>query len=130
IAELQLTKAATYCGCRILMKRKGVEAKDIKKVFIAGTFGSYIDFDNAKIIGLIPDVPIERIEFVGNAALSGAEMLLKSRELRKNLKNILQKVRYIELGVQEDFNDEFISALPFPHSKKELFPSVINIIRG
>ncbi|MCS7116760.1 MAG: ASKHA domain-containing protein [Nitrososphaerales archaeon] len=130
IAELQLAKAATYCGCRILMKRKAVEAKDIKKVFIAGTFGSYIDFDNAKIIGLIPDVPIERIEFVGNAALSGAEMLLKSRELRKNLKNILQKVRYIELGVQEDFNDEFISALPFPHSKKELFPSVINIIRG
>jgi len=117
INEIQLAKAAIYTGCSILMKRKNLEEKDINRVFIAGAFGNYINPENAKIIGLIPDVPTEKIKFVGNTAVTGAKMALASKEMRKKAEQITDKVRYLELANDPDFNKEFIKALFLPKVK-------------
>ena len=115
INEIQLAKAAIYTGCSILMKRKNVGVEDIDRVFIAGAFGNYISPENAKVIGLIPDVPIEKIKFVGNTAVTGAKMTLISKEMREKAEEISKKVRYLELANDPDFKKEFINALFIPH---------------
>jgi len=117
IREIQLAKAAIYTGCSILMKRKNVKEKDINRVFIAGAFGNYLNPENAKVIGLIPNLPTEKIKFVGNTAVMGAKMTLISKEMRKKAQQIANKVRYLELAGDPDFNQEFIKALLFPSHK-------------
>jgi len=117
ISEIQLAKAAIYTGCSILLKRKNLEERDIDRVFIAGAFGNYINPENAKITGLIPDISTERIKFVGNTAVMGAKMALVSKELRKQAKLISNKVRYLELANDPEFNTKFIKALSLPKIK-------------
>jgi uncharacterized 2Fe-2S/4Fe-4S cluster protein (DUF4445 family) len=118
IREIQLAKAAISTGCSLLMKKKNVKEKDIDRVFIAGAFGNYINPENAKVIGLIPNVPTEKIKFVGNTAVMGAKMALISKEMRKKAELISKKIRYLELAKDQDFNQEFFKALLLvPHKR-------------
>ena len=124
INEIQLAKAAMFTGCSILMKRKSVKREDLDRVFIAGAFGSYINPENAKFIGLVPDVPTEKIRFVGNTAVTGAKMALISREARETAEALSRRVRYLELAIDPDFSQEFTYALVIPHKDLDRFPSV------
>ena len=124
VRELQLAKAAIYTGCSVLMKRKGVSARDIGRVYLAGAFGNYIEPENAKRVGLIPDVESGRVMSVGNTALSGARMALLSMEMRREAAEISKNLTYVELGVESGFHDEFISATYLPHKELCLFSSV------
>jgi len=130
INEIQLAKAAMFTGCSILMKRKSVKREDLDRVFIAGAFGSYIDPENAKFIGLVPDVPTKKIEFVGNTAVTGAKMALISREARETAEALSRRVRYLELAIDPDFNQEFTYALVIPHKDLDRFPSVKEHLEG
>jgi uncharacterized 2Fe-2S/4Fe-4S cluster protein (DUF4445 family) len=122
VREIQLAKAAIHTGCSILMKRKNIEEKDIDRVFIAGAFGNYINPENAKVIGLIPDIPTEKIKFVGNTAIMGAKMALVSKEIREKAELISKKIRYLELANDPDFKKEFLKALSFPSPKNSISP--------
>jgi uncharacterized 2Fe-2S/4Fe-4S cluster protein (DUF4445 family) len=130
IRELQLAKAAIYTGCSILMKKKNLREEDIDKLLIAGAFGNYINPENAKIIGLIPDIPTEKVRFVGNTAVMGAKMALISREVREIAESLTKIVRYHELAADPDFNSEFINAIPIPNSIIDRFPSVKKYIQS
>jgi uncharacterized 2Fe-2S/4Fe-4S cluster protein (DUF4445 family) len=122
VREIQLAKAAIHTECSILMKRKNIEEKDIDRVFIAGAFGNYINPENAKIIGLIPDIPTEKIKFVGNTAIMGAKIALVSKEIREKAELISKKIRYLELANDPDFKKEFLKALSFPSPKNSISP--------
>ncbi len=124
IREVQLAKAAIYTGTSILMEHLGIKTNEIQKIFLAGAFGTYVDPQNAKIIGMYPDVHLPRVQFVGNTAGSGARMALLSVKVRKLAEKIAKSVEYVELGADPNFQNEFIKALYFPHQEKELFPSV------
>jgi len=124
INEIQLAKAAIFTACWILMKRKNVKRKDLDQVLIAGAFGSYINPESAKLIGLVPDVPTEKIKFVGNTALTGAKMALISREANKTAETLSKRIRYLELSVDSDFRSEFADAMFIPHKDLNRFPSV------
>jgi len=117
INEIQLAKAAIYTGCSILMKRKGIKTAEIDKVYIAGAFGSYLNLENAKIIGLIPNIPAEKIRLVGNTAVVGAKMALLSKKKMKEAEEISKRIRYLELANDPDFGQEFARALLFPELK-------------
>ena len=123
INEIQLAKAAIFAGCSILMKRKNVDRNDLDKILIAGDFGSNINLENAKRIGLIPDIQSEKIEFIGNAAVVGAKMALISKEAMEETSLLSETVRYLELISDTDFKEEFINALYLPHRNIEIFPS-------
>jgi len=127
IREVQLAKAAIYTGCHILMKRKGVEPSDIKKLYIAGAFGNYINPINAKLIGMLPDIPQELINFVGNAAGAGARMALISKKLRDIAASFSRKTDYVELAFEPDFQAEFTLAMFFPHRDLSRFQSIKNL---
>jgi len=129
VRELQLAKAAIYTGCSILMKRKKLEEKEINTLFIAGAFGNYINPENAKVIGLIPDVPAEKIKFVGNTAVMGAKMALISKGIRQAAESLIRVVRYHELAADPDFNSEFINAIPIPNRVIDKFPSAKKYVK-
>ena len=112
------------------MDNRKVKEEDIKRVYIAGAFGNYIDKANAKAIGLYPDFLLERVKSVGNAAGSGAQQALLSREKRKDAMNIAKKADYIELTIDPNFQSEYISAMYFPHSDINRFPSMKKICKN
>jgi len=128
VREIQLAKAAVYSGISILMRHMRVNPDHIKKVFLAGAFGTYIDPASARDIGMFPEIPLNRIQFVGNTAGSGARMALISSQTRELAESILPKVEYVELGADPEFQKEFVSAIDLPNARKGLFPTVERII--
>jgi uncharacterized 2Fe-2S/4Fe-4S cluster protein (DUF4445 family) len=116
VRELQLAKGAVAAGVRVLMKELGAAASDIAKVYIAGAFGNHIRGQDAVETGLLPAVPVERIHFIGNAAVAGAEAILCSREARLKAERLAGRVEYIEVAGRSDFQDIFAEALLFPPS--------------
>jgi len=129
VREVQLAKAAIYTGASILMKHMAVKPQEIQKIFIAGAFGNYIDPQSARIIGMIPDVALKNVKFVGNTAGSGARMALLSTEMRRLAEEVAGQIEYLELGADPDFQKEFLKATYFPHKEVERFPNVISLLR-
>jgi uncharacterized 2Fe-2S/4Fe-4S cluster protein (DUF4445 family) len=128
IGEVQLAKAAIHAGCAILMSRAGVKTSELKHVYIAGSFGNYVDPSSARLLGLIPEVPAEFITFVGNTAIAGAKMCLSSLEARKEARSIGEEVRYIELGADPAFPREFAASMYLPHQDPSLFPETFKVL--
>ena len=129
IRVVQLAKAAIHTGASILMKHLGIRPDDIQKIFLAGAFGTYVDPQNAKIIGMYPDVPLDRVQFVGNTAGSGARMTLLSMEVRDLAEKIAKSVEYIELGADSSFQSEFLKATYLPHQELDRFPNVAKLLK-
>ena len=124
IENLKRSKGAIYAASSLLVKKLGLDFKKMKKFFIAGGFGTYLDIDKAVAIGLLPDLPRDRFEFIGNSSLVGAREILLSYEAMKKAEQIARKITYIELSTEPNYMDEYVSALFFPHTNLERFPSV------
>ncbi len=114
IRELQSAKGAIATGIGALMELLGVSATDLHQVLLAGSFGTYINPASARVIGLVPPVPVDRIVAVGNAAGEGAKMALLSFRERLMAFDLLRRVEYVELSGQEGFNEAFLTAVRFP----------------
>jgi uncharacterized 2Fe-2S/4Fe-4S cluster protein (DUF4445 family) len=125
IRQIQLAKAALYAGCKLMMKRLGLE--DVDRVKIAGAFGTHVDSEKALIMGLFPDCEIEKVSSVGNAAGDGARLALLNRGKREEANWISRNVEYIELTIEEDFQKEFMAAMHLPHMK-DPFPHLEGIV--
>ena len=128
VREIQLAKGAVYAGCSVLMKRLRIDSRDVKKIYIAGAFGTRLNVESAIVIGLIPDVSRDLIEVVGNAAGVGAVMALVSTEERARAEEISRKVEYVELVADPSFKDELRDSLYFPHRYLDRFPSVKRVL--
>ena len=113
IRETQLAKAAIRAGIKLLQKRIGLDDDDIEHILLAGAFGNYIRKESALRIGLLPDVPLERIVFVGNAASSGARMALVSQHYRDKSREIAKKIEYVEIAHEPNFQDVFADSILF-----------------
>jgi len=114
IRELQSAKGAIATGIAALMELMGVTADDLHQVLLAGSFGTYIDPQSARVIGLVPPVPVERITAAGNAAGEGAKMALLSFREREMAFDLLRRVEYVELSGRPGFNEAFIGSVGFP----------------
>ncbi len=114
VRELQFAKGAIASGIRVLMEHLDVAAEDIDEILLAGSFGTYIRPESARVIGLVPPVPVERVRSVGNAAVEGAKMALVSYPERLVAYELPSVVDYLELSGRAEFNDTFVSALAFP----------------
>jgi uncharacterized 2Fe-2S/4Fe-4S cluster protein (DUF4445 family) len=119
IRQVQLAKAAIYSGCKLLLKRMGLEYPD--RVKIAGAFGNHVDPVMALAIGMFPDCAIERITSIGNAAGDGCRAALLSRRKRVEAEWIARRVEYVELSMLTNFQDELIAAIDLPHGR-DAFP--------
>jgi len=129
IQEIQLAKAAIFTGVSILMRRLRLRASQIDRVYAAGAFGTYVDAASAIAIGMYPDVPVDRISFIGNAAGSGARMCLRSTKMRDLADKLSKKVEYIELAAEKDFQSEFAQAMFLPHRDISRFPGAASRVQ-
>lgn len=114
IRELQSAKASIATGIAALMEVTGVAATDLEEVLLAGSFGTYINPQSARVIGLVPPVPVERIVAAGNAAGEGAKMSLLSFRERQIAFEMPERVEYVELSARPGFNEAFVAATAFP----------------
>ncbi len=124
IQNILRTKAAVYASCSVLLKTFGYEFSDLSNVFIAGSFGNYIDAKKAITIGLLPDLPLDTFKFIGNGALGGARMVLLSRAMQDKAEDTVENMTRIELSVSSTFFKEFTSALFIPHTELDQFPHI------
>lgn len=110
VRELQLAKGAIRTGIQVLLETKGYSQEEIGKVIIAGAFGTYIDVASAVTIGMLPPLPLDRFQQVGNAAGMGAKLALISRSKRAEAQAIAGRVGYIELAATPHFAHTFALA--------------------
>jgi len=113
IRQIQLAKASIYTGCKLMMKKLGIDSVDSVK--IAGAFGSHIDCTLALVIGMFPDCAIDDIVSVGNAAGDGCRIALLNRDKRLEADWVSRNVEYMELTLEEDFQWQLMEAIQFPH---------------
>ncbi|RTZ95628.1 MAG: ferredoxin [Deltaproteobacteria bacterium] len=125
IRQIQLAKGALYAGCKLMIQRMGLHKVDTVK--IAGAFGTHIDREKALIMGLFPDCDIEKIHGVGNAAGDGCRTALLNIQKRVEANWCARNVEYIELTVEENFQQEFMESLQLPHMTDE-FPHLEGIV--
>jgi uncharacterized 2Fe-2S/4Fe-4S cluster protein (DUF4445 family) len=118
------SKAAMYTILSVIIRKVGLTFQDLKRFYVAGTFGSYIDPAMAIRIGMIPDLPLETYEGLGNTAGRGAAMVLLDRSLLGELDRVCSIITYIELNVNMELMNEFRGATFLPHTDPRLFPSV------
>jgi uncharacterized 2Fe-2S/4Fe-4S cluster protein (DUF4445 family) len=130
IENLLRTKGAIYAGFSVLVQSVGLQLADVEQVFIAGAFGQYINVEKAIQIGLLPDMPWDRFQYLGNTSVLGAFYSLMSRQMRREVVEIAKKMTYLELSADNTFYDQFMSALFLPHTDITAFPSVMNAIEG
>ena len=113
MSELAQAKSANVAGQLIIMRRYGISIDQIETLYLAGGFANYINPDNAKRIGLIPQFPTERIRKVGNAALEGARQVLINRNKRSELEELVRKIEHVELEREADFFQIFVEGAQF-----------------
>ncbi|MDW8061907.1 MAG: ASKHA domain-containing protein, partial [Nitrososphaerota archaeon] len=117
IREIQKAKAAIETGWLLLLKHYGASVEDLSKILVAGAFGTYIDPESAKTIGLLPDIPSDRIVFLGNTAGSGARLILKNVDEMMKAVDIAKSVRYVEIAIDPDFHRIYFSSLGIPYTE-------------
>lgn len=126
VRAVQLAKAAMYCGAEYLIEKSGMQKPD--KIVLAGAFGSYINKENAMVIGMIHDCDLENVQAIGNAAGDGAKFALLNLKKRQEADKVARAVEFIETAAEPDFQMRFAEALSFPH-RKHKFPSISDILR-
>jgi uncharacterized 2Fe-2S/4Fe-4S cluster protein (DUF4445 family) len=125
VDNLLRAKGAIYAGYSVLADSVGVPMDWIEQMLIGGSFGKYINVEKAVQIGLLPDMPWERFQFLGNTSVRGAYYALLDRDARAHIEDIASRMTYVELSADNTFYDAFISALFLPHTDLSRFPSVV-----
>ncbi len=124
IDNLMRAKAAIFAGYVTLLQNVGYTLHDLDQVILAGGFGNFINIENAITIGLLPDLPRDRFQFVGNGSLQGATLLALSRDLLAEERRVAGMMTNFELSETPGFMNHYTAALFLPHTQLDLFPTV------
>ncbi len=114
IRELQLASGAIRAAINILLQQAGISADELGYVFLAGAFGNFIRRNNARRIGLLPQVACGAIRFIGNAASLGAKLALMSINERNYADTLCKSTQHVDLSLNPEFQMEFGMAMMFP----------------
>ena len=114
IRAIQLAKSALYAGARLLMDERGVDRVD--RVVLAGAFGAHISPKHAMVLGMIPDVPLDRVTSAGNAAGTGARIALVNRAARARIEQTVREIEKVETAIEPRFQEHFVAANALPHA--------------
>jgi len=111
VGELQLAKGAVCAGIKTLVEMAGISVAELDSVILSGTFATYLKANNILNIGLVPDIPPEKIKMVGNAAHVGAIRTLLNHPEMNMTEELYRKIRHIELGGSATFSSYFMNSL-------------------
>ena len=114
VRAIQMAKAALYAGARLLMDRRGVDLPD--RVVLAGAFGAHISPKHAMVLGMIPDVPLDKVTSAGNAAGTGARIALLDKRARAEIERVVGEIERVETAVEPRFQEHFVDATALPNA--------------
>jgi uncharacterized 2Fe-2S/4Fe-4S cluster protein (DUF4445 family) len=114
IRQVQLAAGAIRAGIKLLLRHVGLEISDVSTFYVAGGFGSFIRFESACCLGLIPStMPPERVKICGNTSLAGARMALFDARIKDTAKKLRQHTHPINLAEIPDFSNIFAEQMIF-----------------
>lgn len=117
VRMIQLAKGSICAGMRTLMVMANIDVDDVEALYIAGGFGRHIRIDSAVRIGLIPEFEPERVHVIGNAALSGAVMVLLDRRFDEKALALTQRCACINLAESPQFQMLYPECMLFPEAE-------------
>ncbi|MBS7610072.1 DUF4445 domain-containing protein [Candidatus Bathyarchaeota archaeon] len=114
---------AAVCGAVItLMRKLKLSIHDVRNLYLAGAFGAYTDLKNVMKFGILPEFPRAKVHPIGNGSLSGAYAALLSIEKRREMKEVAEKMLYIDLSVDYMFTEAYSDSIYIP-GPREFFPT-------
>ena len=113
IRMVQLAKSAICAGLCTLLRDANVNAESAVALYVAGGFGSYLNMQSAGRIGLIPPTLAGKVKVSGNAALSGAAMLLLDKSCRAQAAHIAKSAGVLDLASNPVFADLYMQGMMF-----------------
>ncbi len=123
IDNLIRAKAALYAGCSSLLDSAGLKTSDINQVIIAGAFGNFIDLERAIVVGLLPELPLEKFLFIGNGSLLGAKAICFCKQIMSDAERVAKTMTNVELSEYPPFMEKYMAALFLPHTDETQFPN-------
>lgn len=118
------SKAAMYAILTTLVNQVGVRFEELAQVYVAGAFGRHIAPRQAITLGMLPDLDPATFVPVGNSSLAGAELVLRDGAARRRCRELVRRITYLELNVNQEFMLRFSGSRFIPHTDRRLFPSV------
>ncbi len=125
IRAIQLAKAALYAGAKLLMDEMGVET--VEKVVLAGAFGAHISPKHAMVLGMIPDVRLDKVISAGNAADTGARIALCNVAARDYIEDTVHHIHKVETAIEPRFQEHFVNASAIPNAV-DTFPELSQVV--
>jgi uncharacterized 2Fe-2S/4Fe-4S cluster protein (DUF4445 family) len=114
IRAIQLAKSALYAGASLLMDEFNVD--NVDRVVLAGAFGAHISPKHALVLGMIPDVPTNKVFSAGNAAGTGARIALCNKSARSAIETTVHQITKVETAIEPKFQEHFVNANAIPHA--------------
>jgi uncharacterized 2Fe-2S/4Fe-4S cluster protein (DUF4445 family)/ferredoxin len=111
ISKLLQAKAAIAAGIETLLRRAGLEARQVKTLHLAGGFGMHIDIDSAIACGLLPGFTRGQIRVVGNTSLAGAYLALLDKSAIHEMRQLRRRMTIVELNQDPSFESCYIDHL-------------------
>jgi len=125
IDNLIRAKGAMYAGYLTLLEEVGLTINDLERVIIAGGFGRYINLEKAIMIGLLPEMELDKFTFIGNGSLLGAKLNSLSNHLRYEVKDVVAKITNFELSEVSNYMGQYVAAQFLPHTNRDYFPEAM-----
>lgn len=122
VSQILKAKAAVYAGIRTLMETGGYRMSQIERLILAGGFAAHLKLEHAIIIGLLPEIPLEKYDVVGNGSLAGAYAALGASNVWNDLHTIANLPESCHLAQTGGFENHFIDALALPNLNLDEFP--------
>lgn len=113
INKLQLGKGAVRAGIEILLNELNLQPSDLDGILLAGAFGSNLRPASLKGIGMLPEVSLDRVKSVGNAAGTGAILALLSKRQLETVLALPERIEHVELSLHGGFQRAFARGLSF-----------------
>ena len=118
-------KGAIFSAIDTLLQSVDMPVEVIDKVYVAGGIGSGINMKNSIRIGMLPDVELERFQYIGNSSLTGAYAMVMSDQANEKCAEVGANMTYLELSTYPGYMDSFVAACFLPHTNSALFPSAM-----
>ena len=118
-------KGAIFSGIDTLLQSVDMTPDCIDKVLVAGGIGSGINMKNAINIGMLPDVDLEKYQYIGNSSLTGAYAMVMSEQANAKCHEVGANMTYLELSTYPGYMDSFVAACFIPHTDSSLFPNSV-----
>ncbi|MCK5100859.1 MAG: ATP-binding protein, partial [Desulfobacteraceae bacterium] len=124
IDNLIRAKGAMFSAAHTLLEEVGLTIDSIEEIILAGGFGSYVDLESAMTIGLLPEVDLEKVTYLGNGSLLGCKMNGLTNRLRRDVGKVVNMMTNFELAETPSYMDHYMASLFLPHTDLNAFPKL------